>query len=101
MWYLDFGASNHMTSSVTKLQHVVPYNGNLTVQTANGDHLPITFVGDTPSPLPLTNVLVSPHLSTNLVSIGQLVEDNYNVSYFFFWLCVPGPRVEGSERERA
>ena len=80
-WYLDSGASNQMTSSPIKLQNVVPYTGHLIVQAANGDHLPITSVGDTPSPLPLTNVLVSPHLATNLVSVGQLVENNCNVSF--------------------
>ena len=70
-----------MTSSPTKLQNIVPYTGNLTVQTANGDHISITSVGDTPGPLQLTNVLVSPHLSTNLVFVSQLVEDNYKVSF--------------------
>ena len=70
-----------MTSSPTALQNVVPYTGSLTVQTATGDHLPITSIGDIPGPLPLTNVLVSPHLATNLVSVGQLVENNYNVSF--------------------
>ena len=66
-----------MTSSPITLQHVVPYTGNRTVQTTNGDHLPITSVGDPPGPLPLTNVLMSPRLDTNLVSLGQPVEDNY------------------------
>lgn len=72
-WYLDSRASNHMTSSPTNLQNVVPYTDTLTVQTANGDHLPITSVGDISGPLPLTNVLVSPYLATNLISVGQLV----------------------------
>ena len=87
-WYLDSGASNHMTSSPIKLQNVVPYTGPFTVQAANGDHLPITSVGDTTGPLPLTNVLVSSHLATNLVSLGQLVENNYNVSFSSFGCIV-------------
>eukprot|EP00268_Persea_americana_P020084 TRINITY_DN20343_c0_g2_i1.p1 TRINITY_DN20343_c0_g2~~TRINITY_DN20343_c0_g2_i1.p1 ORF type:complete len:108 (+),score=14.26 TRINITY_DN20343_c0_g2_i1:1-324(+) len=81
-WYLDSRVSNHMTSSPTKLQNVVPYIGTLTVQAANGDHLPITYVGDALGPLSLTNVFASPHLVANLVSVGLLVEDNYNVSFF-------------------
>ena len=68
-WYLDSGASNHMTSSPTTLQDAVPYTGNLIVQTANGYHLPIASIGDTLGPLPLANVSVSPHLVTNLVSV--------------------------------
>ena len=88
-WYLDSGTSNHMTSSPTKLQNVVPYTGNLSVQTANGDHLPITSIGDTSGPLPLlANVLVSPHLATNLISVGQLVKNNYNVSFSSFGCVV-------------
>ena len=47
-WYLDSGASNHMTSSPTTLQNGVPYTSTLTIQIANGDNLPITSVGDTP-----------------------------------------------------
>lgn len=80
-WYLDSGASNHMTSSPSKLYHVVPYTGTFSVQAANGDHPPIVSVGDAPGPFPLTNVFVSPYLATNLVSVGQLVENNYEVSF--------------------
>ena len=80
-WYLDPGASNHMTSSPSKLHHIVPYTGTLSIQAANGDHLPIVSVGDALGPFPLTNVFVSPHLATNLVSVGQLVENNYKVSF--------------------
>ena len=69
-----------MTSSPTKLHHVVPYTGTLSVQAANRDHLPIVSMGTAPGPFPLRNVFVSPHLATNLVSMGQLIENNYKVS---------------------
>ena len=85
-WYLDLGGGNHMTSSPTKVHNVVPYTGTHSLQAANGDHLPIVSVGDAPSPLALTNVFVSHHLVTNIVSVGQLVV---------------GPRVRESDRKGA
>eukprot|EP00268_Persea_americana_P067631 TRINITY_DN9326_c0_g1_i4.p1 TRINITY_DN9326_c0_g1~~TRINITY_DN9326_c0_g1_i4.p1 ORF type:complete len:127 (+),score=16.92 TRINITY_DN9326_c0_g1_i4:247-627(+) len=91
-WYLDSGASNHMTSSPSKLHHVVPYTGTLSVQAANGTHLPIVSVGDALGPFPLTNVFVSPHPATNLVFVGQLVENNYKISF-----CSSGCVVQDHE----
>ena len=63
------------------VHHVVPYTGIFSVQAASGDHLPIVSMGTAPGPFPLTNIFVSPHLATNLVSAGQLVENNYKVSF--------------------
>ena len=93
IWYLDSRASNHITSSPTNLQNVVPYTDTRTVQNANEDHLPITSVGDTSGPLPLDNVLVSPHLATNLISVSQLVENNYNVSFSSSGSVVQDPEL--------
>jgi hypothetical protein len=68
-WYLDSGASNHMTNTVVPLSNVKNYDGNLK----------INVVGDlSPS---LTDVFVSPDLSTNLISIGQLVDNNCDVHF--------------------
>ena len=67
IWFIDSGASNHMTSSTTHLSNLQPYKGTLQVHTADGQKLPITATGDITHPLPLTNVFLSPHLATNLV----------------------------------
>jgi len=68
-WYLDFGASYHMTNTVVSLSNVKNYDENLK----------INVVGDlSPS---LTDVFVSPDLSTNLISIGQLVDNNCDVHF--------------------
>ncbi|KAF8369556.1 hypothetical protein HHK36_032419 [Tetracentron sinense] len=81
LWFLDSGASNHMTFSSENLLNVQKYDGNLQVQTANGESLPITAVGDiSPSP-PLQNVFYSPSLSANLISVGQLVDNDCDVSF--------------------
>ena len=74
-WYLDSGASNHMTNIVVPLSKVKNYDGNLKINTADGSSLPISVVGDlSPS---LSDVFVSPDLSTNLIYVGQLVDNNF------------------------
>ena len=78
-WYFDSGASNHMTNTVVPLSNLRNYDGKLKINTADGSSLPISVVGDLSSSL--TNVFVSPNLSTNLISVGQLVDNNCNVHF--------------------
>ena len=70
-----------MTSSSTHLSNMQPYNGNLQVHTVDGQKLPMTALGDVIHSLPLKNVFLSPHLITNLLFVGQLIDDNCNVSF--------------------
>ncbi|KAH7545814.1 hypothetical protein FEM48_Zijuj01G0133800 [Ziziphus jujuba var. spinosa] len=77
--YIDSGASNHMVSSPKSLVNVKPSLGNLEIQTANGDKLPVKAIGDIPHSLPLNNVFLVPHLTSNLLSMGQLVDENCKV----------------------
>ncbi|KAF7140818.1 hypothetical protein RHSIM_Rhsim06G0128500 [Rhododendron simsii] len=81
VWYVDSGVSNHMTFSSTQLANIKPYVGNLQIQTANGEVVPIKAMGDIPHTLPLHNVFHTPRLASNLISVGQLVDDNCNVSF--------------------
>ena len=78
-WYFDSAASNHMTNNANYLTHVKKYSGNLEIGTADGNQLPITETGDISSSL--TDVFVSPALTTNLISVGQLVENNCKVTF--------------------
>ena len=78
-WYFDFGASNHMTNNVVVLNNVTNYSGNLQIHTTNGNNLPIKAIGDISSSL--TNVYVSPDLISNLISIGQLVDNDCRVKF--------------------
>eukprot|EP00268_Persea_americana_P051754 TRINITY_DN5737_c1_g2_i2.p3 TRINITY_DN5737_c1_g2~~TRINITY_DN5737_c1_g2_i2.p3 ORF type:complete len:110 (+),score=22.00 TRINITY_DN5737_c1_g2_i2:472-801(+) len=57
IWFIDSGASNHMTSSTTHLSNLQPYNGNLQVHTADGQKLPITAIGHIIHTLPLQVIL--------------------------------------------
>ncbi|KAH7541833.1 hypothetical protein FEM48_Zijuj02G0009500 [Ziziphus jujuba var. spinosa] len=79
--YIDSGASNHMVSFPKSLVNVKPSLGNLEIQTANGDKLPVKVIGDIPHSLPLNNVFLVPHLTSNLLSVGQLVDENCKVSF--------------------
>ena len=78
-WLLDSAASNHMTSSKSLLKNVRTYHDSEQIQVVNGNLIPISAVGDiTPA---FTNVLVSSDLSHNLLSVGQLVDNHYDVHF--------------------
>ena len=55
-WYMDSGASNHMTHSSDNLSQLKPYDGNLRINTANGGSIPIIAIGEISHPLPLSHV---------------------------------------------
>ncbi|XP_047251591.1 uncharacterized protein LOC107840130 [Capsicum annuum] len=78
-WLVDSGASNHMTNSSSMLKNVRKYHGPSQIQVANGSNLPITKVGDITKTF--NNVFVSPKLSTSLISVGQWVDNNYDVNF--------------------
>ena len=84
-WCFDSRASNHMTNTVVPLSNIINYDGNLKINTADVSSLSISVVGDLSSSL--TDVFVSPDLSTNLISVGQLVDNNCNV-HFSRYGCV-------------
>ncbi|CAJ2628294.1 unnamed protein product [Trifolium pratense] len=78
-WFLDSGSSNHMTGSSEYLHNLHSYHGNQNIQIADGNALSITNVGDLNSDF--RDVLVSPGLASNLLSVGQLVDNNCNVNF--------------------
>ena len=49
------------------------------IKIANATQLPIHAIGDINSPI--NNVFVSLELSTSLILVGQLVDDNYEVRF--------------------
>ena len=79
-WIVDLGASNHMTNSPSILKNVRKYQGPSQIQIANGSNLPIAKIGDIT--LTFKNVFVSPKLSTSLISVGKLVDNNCHVIFF-------------------
>lgn len=68
-----------MTNSSGMLKNVCEYHGSSQIQVANGSHIPITKVRDIDPTF--KNVFVSPKLSTSLILVGQLVDDNCDVHF--------------------
>ena len=82
LWYFDSGASNHMTNNVESLKNVTKYFGNLQIHIADGNSLSITTISDISSSL--TNCFVSLSLISNLISVGQLVDNDCKVAFSKF-----------------
>lgn len=75
-----------MTSSACLMKNVRSYHGSTNIQVANGNNMPITAVGDIP-PI-FNNNYLSSGLSHNLSSVGQLVDNNYDVHFSRDGCCV-------------
>ncbi|KAI3765987.1 hypothetical protein L2E82_16034 [Cichorium intybus] len=77
-WYVDTGATAHMTPSPENVSSSAPYSGNMHVTVGNGAQLPISHVGHSSisNKLALRDVLVIPKLTKNLLSISKLTMDH-------------------------
>ena len=74
-WFFDFGVSNHMTFNFNLFQHVSSLHSPPHIQTANRSFIIASHNGTIHSHnLTLSDVLLTPQLSMNLISIGQLCE---------------------------
>jgi hypothetical protein len=78
-WLIASAASNHMTGNSKALQDVRKYDGEQNIQIADGRTIPITAISNLGSAF--TNVFVSPDLSSNLIFVGQLVENDYSLHF--------------------
>ncbi|KAJ9542859.1 LOW QUALITY PROTEIN: hypothetical protein OSB04_029365 [Centaurea solstitialis] len=76
-WFMDSGASAHMTSSSSNLDSAKPYFGYENVQVGNGNLIPISHIGATQvnSNIQLLDVLVVPQITKNLLSVRKLTFD--------------------------
>ena len=79
-WYLDTGATAHMASSSGMIASPRPSRSSRIV-VGNGSSLAVTHTGHhclptTSNSLSLNNVLISPNLIKNLVSVKKLTRDN-------------------------
>ena len=80
--YIDSAASHHITSSSTNFYILSSYDGLSKVDIAYGSNLNITRIGNIHSTsLNLNDVFLVPKLSINLISVGQLVENNCKISF--------------------
>ncbi|CAI5464537.1 unnamed protein product [Closterium sp. Yama58-4] len=84
-WFLDTGATQHMTHSASFLTNVVAPGDVTRVVFGNGKSLPVVGVGSTRlivdgGPVDITNVLHVPGLKVNLLSVTQLAKKDVKVT---------------------
>lgn len=80
-FYVDSGATSHMTNNAGKLLNPKIYEGPDTIYVGNGNELSISHIGNAHmftkhGKLLLKDVLEVPELKKNLLSVGQLTSDN-------------------------
>ncbi|KAJ9548019.1 hypothetical protein OSB04_020562 [Centaurea solstitialis] len=79
-FYMDSGATRHMTFNQGTMHSLTPCNSNF-IQVGNGAMVPARYIGHCPLPyssypLLLKNVLVSDKLIKNLISVRRFTIDN-------------------------
>ena len=80
-FYVDLGATTHITNDLGKMSQVIPYKGLDAIFVGNGEALRISHIGEARlktkhRDLKLKKLLVVPEIKKNLLSIGQLTSDN-------------------------
>ncbi|GJZ25858.1 ribonuclease H-like domain-containing protein [Tanacetum coccineum] len=80
-WNMDSGASTHINSSINSLSEIFNNCMYSSVSVGDGHTIPVTNVGHSLFPtnygsLRLNNVLITPHIVKNLISVRQFVRDN-------------------------
>uniref|UniRef100_A0A803NGE1 Retrovirus-related Pol polyprotein from transposon TNT 1-94 n=1 Tax=Cannabis sativa TaxID=3483 RepID=A0A803NGE1_CANSA len=88
-WYLDNGATHHMTNDAENLTTATDYKGKAKVVVGNGSSLSIHHLGTSSVPTILPNqslllqdILHVPNVTKNLLSISKFTKDN-NVTIEF------------------
>lgn len=93
-WYMDSGATNHVTPDAHNLTTKSDYKGKDKLVVGNGSKLPISHIGSSvissnhvQRPLYLKNILHVPHITKNLLSISQFTHDNNVIIEFSSNCC--------------
>jgi hypothetical protein len=82
-WIMDFGASSHITGKTGNLANfrsILGHNNSQHIIVGNGSKLPILAIGAvqiSSLPLYLQDVLVSPGIVKNLISVRKFTRDNF------------------------
>ena len=80
-WYLDTGATDHITSDLDRLAIRERYHGGEKVHVGNGTGLRISHIGHSSintaiRPLALRNILHVPDITKHLISVHKFSRDN-------------------------
>ena len=93
VWYVDSGASNHMTSHKEWFSYlekpmqpgVVATGDDTPHLIANVEEVPLSHVGQKGK---LMNVLHIPIITKNMVSVGQIVDQGMEVRFTHLWCFI-------------
>lgn len=101
-WYLDSGATHHLTNAVQNLTVGKSYSGSEMLLVGNGKGLSITHIGYTyfytslGTLLHLTDMLCVPHITKNLISVSKLLANNNVIIEFTSEFCFIKDKVKGT-----
>ena len=85
-WYLDSGASNHVTGDSSVFSSISPSSGTKIIS-AGGQSHDVTGVSNVAIRLPtrkiqkISHVLYSPSITKNLISVGFLVDKGFSLEF--------------------
>ena len=86
-WLTNTGVTDHLTANLTNLQVPASYKGTEQVSVGNGQSIPINNIGNGQLctkfyNFRLQNLLHSPRISSNLLSVHKLCKENNCSCYF-------------------
>jgi hypothetical protein len=87
MWYIDSGASCHMTGVHEYFNNLREYNANFNIVLGdNAKYMPpgsgtVRFQRESGKPLSINDVLFVPGLTKNLISVSALEDKGYVVTF--------------------
>ncbi|KAL5767263.1 hypothetical protein ACOSQ2_014046 [Xanthoceras sorbifolium] len=95
VWYVDGGATNHITSDIGNMFIISEFRGQDKLTVDNGVALDIAHVGSSiicsntspQMPLYLNNILHVPSITQNLLSISQFIKDDNVILEFNYDVC--------------
>ena len=92
-WYLDSGATHHVTNDINNLSSYMPYEGTDSLFIGNGSGMEISHVGSAQLTFSnytflLHDVLHVPLFTKNLLSLSKLLSDNSILIEFSSTFCV-------------
>lgn len=84
-WLIDSGCTNHMSSDITLFKNLKPSKVTK-VRIGNGDYIPAKGSGTiaittTSGTKTISDVLYVPEIDQNLLSVGQLLEKGFKISF--------------------
>ena len=97
-WYVDSGATSHVTSELDNLSIRSYYKGKGKLYVEDGSPLTISNIGSSyissnSHPLALCNILHVPKITKSLISVSQFTKDNNVIAKFFSDGCLIKDKV--------